>query len=123
MTFTSTAPDLLPRTTLTDGTAHLYWRDLDTGETKLVDRKWDTPLQPAGTAGDGTRLSADGTKVLFETAAGDVIEGYGGAGTETVHDAALPARHASRTPRPCSSPLAIDGSKSGTGGTLDDAPR
>jgi Ca2+-binding RTX toxin-like protein/Tol biopolymer transport system component len=68
--FTSDAGGLVPG----DGTrAGVYWRDMATGETRLVD------VPPGALASDGNgmdpRISADGRFVLFDSDATDLVGG------------------------------------------------
>ncbi len=60
---------------------HVYWRDLDTGVTKLVDRKWDKN-EPANGTSRESALSADGKLVLFATDAPEIVESYAGHGDD-----------------------------------------
>ena len=64
----STAKNLLaePLTAAASTPTGVTW---STGTTKLVDRKWDKPVEAASGATGGARISADGAIVLFETSA------------------------------------------------------
>ncbi|MBX7219978.1 MAG: hypothetical protein K1Y36_08525 [Blastocatellia bacterium] len=80
--FTSTASDFGP--TDTNDLQDIYWRDLQTGEIRLVS------INSTGTgSGNGVSslpvLSTDGTKVAFHSTATDLVTGFtdgNGAGTD-----------------------------------------
>jgi hypothetical protein len=53
---------------------HLYMRDLDTGQTTLVDRQSGAAGEPAQGNPEGAALSANGCRVAFATQAGNLGE-------------------------------------------------
>jgi hypothetical protein len=71
--FISSATDISTSTD-TNGLPDCYWRDIESGQTRLVS------INAAGTNGGNShsakpRISADGQKVLFTTASSDLIAG------------------------------------------------
>jgi hypothetical protein len=70
VTFTSDGGGLVARD---DGRAGVYWHDMATGETRLVD------VAPGATTSDGNgldpKISADGRFVLFDSDATDLVGG------------------------------------------------
>lgn len=60
------------------GITHAYWRDLSTGEMKLVDRRWDDGKPVAADTSSTLHLSDDGRTVLFQSRDGFIVQGYAG---------------------------------------------
>ncbi|MDA0183289.1 PKD domain-containing protein [Solirubrobacter phytolaccae] len=119
--FRSSARNLLPGEPLDSNVTHVYWRDLDTGTTKLVDHRWDDPSKPAGRDTSGEpQLSGDGRIVLFGGRAGDVIDGYAGHESELRQDQ-LFLRDVTTTGPAALVTNGANAAKTGTGGDLENA--
>ncbi|WP_028064847.1 PKD domain-containing protein [Solirubrobacter soli] len=118
--FQSRAQNLLSKRMEDDGQIHLFWRDLQTGTTKLVDRKWDKPQEGGRWSPRGARLSADGAIVLFGSEAPEIVEGY--AGTAQGEELTQLYLRDMTTDGPATLvTTAFDNPKSGTGGEIQDA--
>lgn len=118
--FTSSARNLLPGEPITTNASHLYWRDLDTGVTKLVDHRWDDAAKPSAVRSDGAQLSADGRIVLFGHTGGDIVEAYGGH-EKPLADDQLYLRDMAKGGPATLVTGAWNAARLGTGGGIDDA--
>ncbi|HWM93872.1 MAG TPA: hypothetical protein VN493_24145 [Thermoanaerobaculia bacterium] len=105
--FTSTAPNLIPVLDDRNNASDVFLHDRITGRTTLVSHAAGSPMTAAGASSYYPVMSSDGTAILFESEAADLVPGqeFGAARQLFVHDritgeATLVTRSAASPTRP-----------------------